>query len=205
LNRAPSLIVVSAPSGTGKSTVLATVLRQLPELRFSVSHTTRRPRAAERDGVSYHFVERARFEEMARTGQFLEWAQVHGELYGTSRAEQERARSAGLDLLLDVDVQGAAQVRARTAEAVTVFLLPPSRQALEARLRGRAADEAEAIARRLAAARDEVARYREYDYVLVNRDPDECARTLGAIIEAARHRTRVLGDAVAEVVRSFEI
>ncbi len=205
MSKRASLFVVSAPSGTGKTTVLARVLTVLPGLRFSVSHTTRAPRGSEHDGVEYHFIDRPHFEQLAAAGQFLEWADVHGQLYGTSLGEYERATAAGEDLLLDVDVQGAAQVRARFPEAVTVFLLPPSRAVLEARLRGRAADSPETMARRLEGARREVARHAEYGYVLVNRDVEECAAALTTIIRAARHRTAIVADGVREIVRSFEI
>jgi guanylate kinase len=205
LSSRASLFVVSAPSGTGKTTVLTRVLALLPGVRFSVSHTTRAPRGTERDGVEYHFVERASFEELASAGRFLEWAEVHGHLYGTALAEYERASAAGADLLLDVDVQGAAQVRARFPEAVTVFLLPPSRAVLEARLRGRAADSPETVARRLEGARREVARHGEYGFVLVNQDVEECAAALITIIRAARHRTAIVSDAVRDIVHGFEV
>jgi len=181
------------------------LMARVDGLSFSNSHTTRPPRAGERDGVDYHFVDRPRFEQLVEAGRFLEWAEVHGASYGTGRAEYERASREGLDLLLDVDVQGAAQVRAQMPDAVSVFLLPPSRAALEERLRGRGADDGKAVARRLAGARNEVARHGEYDYVLVNRDAEECARVLGTIIEASRQRAGVVEDTVAEIVRSFEI
>ncbi|HTO98733.1 MAG TPA: guanylate kinase, partial [Myxococcales bacterium] len=132
-----SVIVVSAPSGAGKTTVLARVLAEMPGLRFSVSHTTRAPRDGERDGCDYHFVDRPTFERLRDRGELLEWAEVHGNLYGTAMAEIARAQRDRTDLLLDVDVQGAAQVRARVEAAVTVFILPPSFEVLEQRLRGR--------------------------------------------------------------------
>jgi guanylate kinase len=199
------LYIVSAPSGTGKTTVLTRVLARVEGLRFSVSHTTRAPRPGEREGLDYHFIARAEFERRVADGRFLEWAEVHGELYGTSVEESERAGRDGFDLLLDIDVQGAAQVRGRRPEAISIFLLPPSRGALEARLRGRSADSAAAMQRRLQDARREVARWAEYDYVLVNREVEECAAEVETIVHAARHRTVAVGEALGAILREFEI
>jgi guanylate kinase len=198
------ILIVSAPSGTGKTTVLGRVLAQVEGLRFSVSHTTRAPRSGERDGCDYHFATRAEFEALVQGGRFLEWASVHGELYGTSLDEYERALRDGVDLLLDVDVQGAAQVRARLSEAVSVFLLPPSRAALEQRLRGRGGLAATAVEKRLLGARAEVARLHEYDYALVNEDVDVCAQAVEAILRAGRLRTALRDEAVEAAARSFE-
>jgi len=203
LSRRPILYVVSAPSGTGKTTVLAKVLGAVTGLRFSVSHTTRAARRGEHDGVEYHFIDRAHFEGLVQTDSFLEWASVHGELYGTARQEYERAEHEGVDLLLDVDVQGAAQVRARMPEAVTVFLLPPSRAALEARLRGRGGLSPAAVEKRLFAARSEVARIEEYEYALVNDALDECVKDIASIVRASRRRTALQAEAVAAAVQSF--
>jgi guanylate kinase len=196
-------IVVSAPSGTGKSTVLARVLAEVGDLRFSVSHTTRPPRPGERDGREYHFVERPAFEALVAAGGFLEWATVHGELYGTAMAEYERASGEGVDLLLDVDVQGAAQVRARLPEAVSVFLLPPSREILAERLRGRGGLAADRLEMRLRAAQAEVARAQEYDYVLINDALDRCVSEVASILRAERLRTPRRGETVERVIRSF--
>ena len=199
------LYIVSAPSGTGKTTVLTRVLARVEGLRFSVSHTTRAPRGGERDGREYHFVDRAEFERRVADGQFLEWAEVHGQLYGTSVEEGERAAREGFDLLLDIDVQGAAQVRQRRPDALTIFLLPPSRAALEERLRGRGLDSAEAMRRRLDGARREVARWAEYDYVLVNGEVERCAAEVEGIVRAGRHRTVAAGEALGAILREFEI
>jgi guanylate kinase len=184
----PSLIVVSGPSGTGKSTVLHRVLSRVDGLRFSVSHTTRAPRANEADGVDYHFVSIERFEEMVAGRLFLEWARVHDQRYGTARAERDRAARDGVDLLLDLDVQGAAQVRVAHDDAVTVFILPPSFEALEARLRARNPNDG-SLRRRLEAASEEASLYNEYDYCLVNDDLDRTVEDLVTIVRAARLRT----------------
>jgi guanylate kinase len=203
--RVPSVIVVSAPSGAGKSTVLSRVLREIASLRFSVSHTTRRPRPGEIDGVEYHFVERAAFEALEKQGALLEWAVVHGELYGTSWLEYQRAEREGVDLLLDVDVQGAAQVRARLKDAVAVFVLPPSFAALEGRLRGRGEASEENIRRRLRAAGDEVRHYGEYDYVVVNEDLEACVSTVVAVVKAARARVSRMDGVATQVLGTFPV
>lgn len=202
--RRPSLIVVSAPSATGKSTVVARVLREVPGLRFSVSHTTRAPRKGEREGVEYHFVGREAFEAMIREEALLEWATVHGELYGTAKAEYERARAAGEDLLLDIDVQGAAQVRRRVAGALGIFILPPSYEILEARLRGRRQDREESIRTRLENARREVAAFHEYDFLVVNDDLESCVDAVKCIITSARYRVSQMEDTARRVVDSFK-
>ncbi|HEY6555284.1 MAG TPA: guanylate kinase [Vicinamibacteria bacterium] len=203
--RVPSVIVVSAPSGAGKSTVLSRVLREVEGLRFSVSHTTRKPRPGESDGVEYHFVERSAFEDLREQGALLEWAVVHGELYGTSWFEYERAQQEGVDLLLDVDVQGAAKVRARMPDAVGVFVLPPSFAALEERLRGRGPASEENIRRRLRAATDEVGHHGEYDYLVVNEDLEACVSTVVAVVKAARARVSRMAGVAARVLETFPV
>ena len=202
--RQPVVIVVSAPSGAGKTTVLARVLRDLGGIRFSVSHTTRAPRGAERDGVEYHFVNRGAFLKLREGGALLEWAEVHGNLYGTGIAEIERARAAGVDILLDLDVQGAEQVRQRIKDAVTVFVLPPSYDVLEARLRGRGQDDEAAIRRRLAAAGREIGAFEKYDYAIVNEDLDASVEELKSIVRAARCRLAVMRDRARAIERTFQ-
>jgi guanylate kinase len=202
--RRPTVVVVSAPSGAGKTTVLARALRDLGGIRFSVSHTTRAPRGAERDGVEYHFVDRPTFERLRDEGGLLEWAEVHGNLYGTGLAEIERASAAGVDILLDLDVQGASQVRRRLPEAVTVFILPPSYEVLEHRLRGRGQDDEAAIGRRLAAAGREIDAFEQYDYAIVNDDLDACVEELKSIVRAARCRVAVVRDRARAIERTFQ-
>jgi guanylate kinase len=198
------VIVVSAPSGAGKSTVLARVLDDMPGLRFSVSHTTRPPRPGERDGVEYHFVERSVFEGLRDDGKLLEWAEVHGNLYGTGLAEHGQARAEGVDLLLDVDVQGAAQVREKMPEAVTVFILPPSYEVLERRLRGRGQDDEATVKRRLAAAGRELHAFERYDYAIVNDDLGACVEALKSIVRAARCRVSHVAERARAVERTFK-
>jgi guanylate kinase len=198
------VIVVSAPSGAGKTTILARVLRDLGGIRFSVSHTTRAPRGVERDGVEYHFVDPAAFARLREAGGLLEWAEVHGNLYGTSVAEIERASGAGVDILLDLDVQGAAQVRSRIKDAVTVFILPPSYEVLEGRLRGRGQDDEATIRRRLAVAGREIDAFENFDFAIVNDDLDACVEELKSIVRAARCRVAVVSERARAIERTFQ-
>jgi guanylate kinase len=202
--RVTSVFVVSAPSGAGKSSVVGRALERLSDIRFSVSHTTRPPRSGEADGVQYHFVDRVRFEKLIAQDGFLERAEVHGHLYGTCWSELRRAEQDGVDLLLDVDVQGAAQVRERVEDAVTVFILPPSLEDLRRRLMGRGLDDAATIRRRLEGARAEVARYHEYDYAIVNEDLDACVEALLSVIGSARRRPTRVAPAAQRILKSFE-
>lgn len=197
------LFVVSAPSGTGKTTVVERLVQVVPDLALSRSYTSRPARPGERDGVDYNFITRARFEAMAAAGEFLEWADVFGNLYGTCRADVERALGSGQDLVLVIDVQGARSVRQAGFETVGVFVLPPSFEILEQRLRGRSKDSEEAIRRRLQTAREEVPAYTEYDYVVVNDRLDVCVDRLRAIVLAERGRLRRMMAAVADIVATF--
>jgi guanylate kinase len=198
------VFVVSGPSGAGKSTLLARVLADMSHLRFSVSHTTRPPREPEeQEGVDYHFVDDEEFDDMLARGLFLEWAQVHGHRYGTSRTEYDRAEHDGVDLLLDLDVQGAEHVREKFPDAVTVFILPPSRRILERRLRGRGQEES-SLQKRLLAAAEEMSKYTEYEYAIINDDLARSVETLKAIIRAARARRSRIDVAARAVLGTFQ-
>ena len=197
------LIVVSAPSGAGKTTLCRRLLEALPGLVFSVSHTTRPPRAGERPGVDYHFVARPEFETRRAAGEFLEWAVVGGELYGTSAVAVEGSLAEGRDVLLDVDTQGAAAVRRLKPEAVLVFILPPGPEALRARLLARGSETEEGLERRLRLAAAEVARAGEYDYQVINDDLDAAFDRLRAIVVASRCRTSRLRDRLDSISARF--
>lgn len=184
---AGGLFVVSAPSGTGKTTVVERLIERLPGLVQSRSYTSRERRPGERDGVDYNFVSRDRFEAMIRGGEFLEWADIFGNLYGTRREDTEAALASGRDVVLVIDVQGARQVRERLpGRAVEIFVLPPSYEVLASRLRGRNKDPEEAIGRRLATASAEIDAVDEYDYVVVNDDLERCVGEVAAIVAAER-------------------
>ena len=201
--RFSNLIVVSGPSGAGKTTVLNRVMAELDAIRFSVSHTTRIPRSGEKDGVEYHFVSRREFERLISEGAFLEWAEVHGEMYGTARAEYDRAAREGVDLLLDIDVQGADQVCQKFDDAVTVFVIPPSYMDLERRLRGRGPDDEATFQRRLAVAGQEMAHFRKYQYAIVNLDLEASVEALKTIVKAARLRTSRVAETAEKILSTF--
>jgi len=184
------LLILSSPSGAGKTTLKNRLLGEFRDLRFSVSHTTRKRRPSEIDGREYHFVDRPTFEAMAREGAFAEWAEVHGNYYGTSLREIEAARQTHRGVVFDIDYQGARQLLAKLPEAVTVFILPPSVAELERRLRGRADESEESIQRRLAAARVEVEHYGFFDYLIVNDDVERAVGQLRAVVLAERCRRR---------------
>jgi guanylate kinase len=183
-----TLFVFSAPSGAGKTTLVQRLLDDDPNLWLSVSYTTRAPRTGEVDGQHYHFVDHARFDEMVAEGAFVEYARVFDNAYGTAEATLREALAAGDDLLLEIDWQGARQVRERFPDAVTVFIMPPSLDALEVRLRGRGQDSDETIARRMAQARDELSHYGEYDYLVVNDDFEQALGELRCLLTAERLR-----------------
>ncbi len=197
------LFVVSAPSGTGKTTVVERLVQIFPDLGLSRSYTSRAMRAGEQDGVDYNFITRERFEAMVEDDAFLEWADVFGNLYGTGKTETERELVSGRDLVLVIDVQGARQVRSHGATAIGIFVLPPSFEALERRLRGRSKDTEDAIRRRLVTARREVRAVAEYEYVIVNDELDACVDRLRAIVLAERARPRVMAPTVARIAASF--
>ncbi len=184
-----SLIVVAGPSGAGKSSLVQRALDEIDRLKFSVSYTTRSPRSGEGNGVDYFFVSREEFLALRDRDEFLEYAEVHGQLYATSRSQVADAARNGIDLILDIDVQGADQIRQRMPEAVTIFIMPPSREAVEERLRLRNLNAPEDIERRMANAASEVQMYRHFKYVVVNDDLDRATAALEAIIIAERHRT----------------
>jgi len=201
--RRGTLIVVSAPSGAGKTTLCREVRLCLPDLAYSVSYTTRPPRPGEVDGTDFHFVTEPAFEALRTAGALAEWAQVHGNLYGTHAGTLERALAEGRDILLDIDTQGARQLRARYPTAVLVFIIAPSMAELEQRLRERRSDPEREIRRRLDRAREEVPLWREYDYLIVNRDVKEATEHLAAVIQAERCRTNRLSLAMPDLeVRS---
>ena len=198
------LFVVSAPSGTGKTTVVERLVQVVPDLGLSRSYTSRRMREGEKHGVDYNFITRERFEAMVAEDAFLEWADVFGNLYGTCAADAEAELAGGRDVVLVIDVQGARQVRKRSADrTIGVFVLPPSFEVLEQRLRGRSKDPEDAIRRRLATARDEISAVSEYDYVVVNDALDACVDRIRAIVLAERARPRNMAPTVEDIVRSF--
>ena len=204
-------VVLAAPSGTGKTTLAHRLVGQSADYVFSVSATTRSPRTGEVDGVDYYFVDRTGFETMIEAGDLVEWAEVHGRLYGTPRAELERAASRGHHVVLDIDVQGARQIKQRMPDAKLIFLLPPDVDTLMGRLTGRGTEDAAAVARRLYSALEELQVVEEFDYVVVNDDLDRCLETIrgivsgkvetgasGAALQSARALRREIGRILDE-------
>jgi len=203
VERMTTVFIISAPSGSGKSTLVASLLAKDPNLRFSVSYTTRAIRGNEKPGEDYVYISPQEFKERAQRGEFLEHAEVFGNCYGTHRSALEQAETDGMDLILDIDVQGARQLKERIPEAVSIFVLAPSREILEQRLRARSEDSEEVIERRLRDAAEEIRNYTQYDYVLVNRRLEESVNTLTAIIKAERVRRIRMEDQIKPILRSF--
>jgi guanylate kinase len=197
------LFIVSAPSGAGKTTLVERLVEQLPHLRMSRSYTSRPARQGETDGVDYNFVTRERFERMAADREFLEWADVFGNLYGTCAADTERMLAGGDDVVLVIDVQGARKVRSQGLETRTVFVMPPSFAVLEKRLRGRSKDSEAAIQRRLEVARDEVASFAEYDFIVINDEVTAAVDRLRGIVVAERARLSRMRAGAEAIVATF--
>lgn len=197
------LFLMTAPSGAGKTSLVKALLRDHPNLRFSISYTTRKQRPTEQDGRDYHFVDRSEFERMVAAGEFLEHAQVFDNYYGTSRKTVEGEMAAGRDVLLEIDWQGARQVRKLLPEAVSIFILPPTRAELERRLRTRATDDEAVIARRLRDAVSDMSHWDEFDYVVVNEDFDRAVGELAAIVTGRGQASRVDRPALKPVVAAL--
>jgi guanylate kinase len=198
-----SVFIISAPSGSGKSTLVHRLMQTVPSLTFSISYTTRQPRGAETNGVDYVFITREEFVARLDRGEFLEYAEVFGNYYGTHRSTFEQAAQQGHDLVLDIDVQGARQLKVAIPEAISIFVLPPSREILEQRLRARSQDKEEVIQRRLKGAAEEVRNYTQYDYVLINGEIDESAARLASIVRAERLRKARMEEEVRPILESF--
>jgi guanylate kinase len=199
-----TVFIISAPSGSGKSTLVGQLMKAVPALRFSVSYTTRAPRGQEQNGLDYFFVSRDEFESRIQSGEFLEWAQVFGHYYGTHQSELDRASAEGVDLVLDIDVQGARQLKERIPAAVSVFILAPSRKVLEQRLRSRSQDSEPVIERRLREAAEEIRNYSQYDFVLVNHEVATSLDTLVSIVKATRSRRDRMEEQIRPILDSFE-
>ena len=198
------LFIVSAPSGTGKTTLVEKLVQRIPNLCLSRSYTSRAARPGEQDGVDYNFISRERFEAMARAGEFLEWADVFGNYYGTCAADTERCLGSGQDLVLVIDVQGARQVRGNGIGSIGIFVLPPSAAILEQRLRGRSKDSEEAIRRRLDVACREVGEFATYEYVVVNDELEAAVERLRAIVLAERARVQVMRKTAENIIATFK-
>lgn len=196
------LMVISAPSGAGKTTLCNALKERFPELRESVSYTTRRPRGAEQDGVDYHFVTVERFQQMIAEGCFAEWAKVHDNYYGTAIATLQQARQQGVDILLDIDCQGAKNLKDHGVEGLFVFVVPPDMQELQRRLETRGTDSDEVITIRMKRAVDEIRESRWYDYIIINDDLEDAKEALTSIMIAARHCSRKL---FGQISKKFDI
>ena len=199
-----TVFIISAPSGSGKSTLVGRLFQDVPDLCFSVSYTTRPPRGNEANGIDYHFITHEEFERRLANGEFLEHATVFGNYYGTHRSALDIAAGRCHDLVLDIDVQGAAQLKQALPDAVTIFVLAPSREILERRLRSRSEDPDSVITRRLHDAATEIRNYDRYDYVVINDDLDRSAATLAAIVRAERVRRTRIEDQIQPILLTFE-
>jgi guanylate kinase len=199
-----TIFIISAPSGSGKSTLVSRLMSEVEHLTFSVSFTTRPPRGTEEEGTAYHFIDRTEFEARVANNEFLEYAEVFGNYYGTHCSALQIAENKGKDLVLDIDVQGAAQLKKRIPDAVSVFVLAPSREILEQRLRARSQDSDEVIRRRLADAAREIRNYSLYDYVLVNNDLNLAADTLKSIVKAERVKRVRVEEKIRPILETFE-
>lgn len=200
-----NLFIVAAPSGAGKTTLVGRLLARDTNLALSISYTTRAPRPGEVNGRDYHFVDEPTFAAIRERGEFAEWAEVHGNFYGTSRAQLEARMASGTDVVLEIDWQGARQVRRQFPSAVGIFILPPSMAELERRLRGRGADSDAVITRRLMAARDEMRHVGEFDFVIINREVDVALAELISVVEATRLRVACQRARHPEIFRLIEL
>ena len=198
-----SLYIFAAPSGAGKTSLVKALVETTADIEVSVSHTTRAPRPGEVDGVNYHFTDEAAFQAMVAQGAFLEHARVFDNYYGTARANIEQRLAAGVDVILEFDWQGARQVREQFPDSIGIFILPPSRQALEERLRGRGQDGDEVIARRMRDAESEISHYGEFDYLVINDDFATALVELAAIVTAQRLRTRIQASRYQQMLQSL--
>ena len=198
-----NLYIISAPSGSGKTTLLQHLLRTFKDLNFSVSHTTRRPRQGERDGADYIFTDRPAFRSMIENGEFLEWAEFNGQLYGTTRKFVQDHLEHGEDVILDIDVQGARQVKAKVNDATAIFVMPPSFAELERRLKARMLEPDDVIRRRLEIAKDEIRFYRDYDYIIINDILENSILLLESIVRSGRAVPRRQENRIEGIIASF--
>jgi guanylate kinase len=197
------LFIVSGPSGSGKSAIAGAVLNSLPNLKFSISYTTRAPRGNERNGVEYHFVSKERFESLIQNNELVEWAQVYGNYYGTEGKSIDNLLDQGLDVLLDIDVQGAATIRGNRPDAVSVFIMPPSYQVLRDRLESRKLDKKYVIEQRLRISCDEITRYMDFDYLIINDELSRSTEELRAIILGSHCRMERRSESARRVLATF--
>ena len=205
MTRKNNIFVISAPSGAGKTTLVQLLIERVPDLYFSISYTTRPARDGEKEGVDYYFVTESAFQKMVAEKEFLEWAIVHGHHYGTSKRMLEFSEKAGKDLILDLDVQGAASTRKLIPEATSIFIMPPSYASLRERLVQRGTDNEKQIEQRLQNARDEIQRYREYDYVVINEEVGTAFENLCGIIRGKRCEREILEGRIQEILKTFNI